>query len=100
MSDDERTQDDEQADAEAQRRFADLFDLRRIIGALFVVYGLVLLVLGIGASDADIEQAAGVNVNLWMGLALLVVGAIFIAWALARPVGAELVADQQQDDSD
>ena len=100
MTDDERTRDSEEVDAEAQRRFADLFDLRRIIGGLFVVYGLVLLVLGIGASDQDIDQAAGVNVNLWMGIALLVVGAIFIAWALARPVGAELVADQQQDDAD
>jgi drug/metabolite transporter (DMT)-like permease len=100
MTEDERTRDSEEVDAEAQRRFADLFDLRRIIGGLFVVYGLVLFVLGIGASDEDIDQAAGVNVNLWMGIALLLVGAIFIAWALARPVGAELVADQQQDDSD
>ena len=58
----------------------------------------MLLVLGIGASDADIDKAAGVNVNLWMGVALLAVGAIFIAWALARPVGAELVADQQSED--
>lgn len=82
-----------QVDAEQQARFADLFDLRRIIGGLFVLYGLILLVLGIGASDEDIERAADVNINLWMGLALLVVGALFIVWALTRKVGRQLVED-------
>ncbi len=37
-----------------------------------------------------IEKAAGINVNLWTGMAMLLVGAIFIAWALARPLAAEL----------
>jgi xanthine/uracil/vitamin C permease (AzgA family) len=47
-------------------------------------------VLGIGASDADVDKAAGVNVNLWTGLAMLLVGAIFLAWAFMRPLGEEL----------
>ena len=33
--------------------------------------------------------AAGVNVNLWTGLAMLVVGGLMIFWALARPVATE-----------
>jgi len=84
-----------EVDAAQKARFADLFDLRRIIGGLFAIYGLILFVMGIGASDEDIARAADVNINLWMGLAMLLVGAIFIFWALARPVGAQLVADDE-----
>jgi hypothetical protein len=84
------------ADVGAQARFADLFDVRRVIGGLLGVYGLILLVLGLFASDEDIEQAAGTNVNLWAGIGLLLVGAVFFAWALARPVGSELVAGHDE----
>ena len=38
-------------------RAANLFDLRRLIGGLFLIYGVILLILGIGASDAEIETA-------------------------------------------
>jgi hypothetical protein len=87
---------DEAETAEAERgagreqRAANLFDIRRIIGGLFLLYGLVLLVLGFGASDADIRKAHGLNVNLAVGIALLVVACFFIAWALLRPLGREL----------
>ncbi len=68
--------------------------MRRIIGALLGVYGLVLLVMGLFAtSDEDIERAAGVNANLWTGLGLLVVAGLFFAWALTRPIGQDLVSD-------
>ena len=72
MSDDKFIAESEQAERDAHRdaRAANLFDVRRFIGALFVIYGVILLVLGLGASDADVEKAAGVNVNLWTGLAL------------------------------
>jgi hypothetical protein len=73
-----------------EERAANLFDIRRIIGGLFLLYGLVLLVLGFGASDADIRRAHGLNVNLAVGIALLVVACFFIAWALLRPLGREL----------
>ena len=49
------------------RRAANLFDLRRVIGGLFVVYGLLLAILGLFDSDADIDRAAGVNINLYGG---------------------------------
>ena len=81
-------------DASRAERAANLFDVRRFIGGLFVLYGLILFVLGIGASDADVEKAAGVNVNLWTGLAMLVVGAIFLGWAFTRPVGRELAESE------
>jgi len=75
-------------EASRAERAANLFDVRRFIGGLFV--------LGIGASDADVEKAAGVNINLWTGLAMLVVGAIFLAWALARPLGRELAEAESE----
>jgi hypothetical protein len=72
------------------RRAANLFDLRRMIGGLFAIYGLILLVLGIDASDAEIEKAAGWNLNLWTGIAMLVVAAFFLLWAFLRPLSDEL----------
>ena len=70
-------------------RFANRFDIRRIIGGLFLVYGVILAVVGIVGSDEVKNKAAGVNVNLWTGLAMLVVGGLMIFWALARPVATE-----------
>jgi xanthine/uracil/vitamin C permease (AzgA family) len=92
MTDDQLIAQSEQAELDAQRsaRAANLFDVRRFIGGLFAIYGLILLVLGFGASDADVEKAAGINVNLWTGLAMLIVAAIFIAWALLRPLARQL----------
>jgi hypothetical protein len=69
---------------------ANLFDLRRIIGGLFVVYGIVLAVLGAFDSQEEIDKAAGVNINLWAGLGMLVFGVLMIAWALWRPLSEEL----------
>jgi drug/metabolite transporter (DMT)-like permease len=81
---------DEQLDSQRARRAANLFDLRRIIGGLFAIYGVILVILGLGASDAEIDKAAGWNLNLWTGVAMLVVAAIFLAWAFARPLSDEL----------
>jgi hypothetical protein len=86
---------DEAQEAEEERgaqdeRAANLFDIRRIIGGLFLLYGIVLTVMGFGASDADLERAHGVNVNLAVGIALLIMASTFIAWALWRPLGREL----------
>ena len=81
----------EQAEIDAKRaaRAARLFDIRRLIGGLFVVYGVILVVLGLSESDASIEKSAGVNVNLWAGLGMLALGLLFLAWAFWRPLGEE-----------
>jgi hypothetical protein len=68
----------------------NLFDLRRIIGGLFVVYGLLLTILGLFDSQEEIDKAAGVNINLWAGLGMLVFGLLMITWALTRPLSEEL----------
>ena len=64
---------------------AGLLDIRNIIGALLGVYGVILTLLGVLA-DPQEDKTGGVNANLWAGLALLVAGSIFIAWAKLRPV--------------
>ena len=74
---------------------ANLFDLRRIIGGLFLAYGLLLLILGMTDSDAEIRRAAGININLWAGLGMLVFGALMMAWALIRPLGEQLSEAEQ-----
>jgi drug/metabolite transporter (DMT)-like permease len=71
-------------------RATNLLDIRRIIGGLLGVYGVILLVAGIVGSDADKNKAAGVNINLWVGIALIVASALFWFWALSRPLTEEL----------
>ena len=70
-------------------RIANRFDIRRIIGGLFLLYGVILAIVGIVGSNEVKNKAAGVNVNLWTGLGMLIVGALMIYWALARPVAPE-----------
>ena len=97
MTDDPLIAKSESAEVEADRarRAADLFDLRRIIGGLFIVYGVILFVLGLTDSDAEIDKAAGWNLNLYVGIAMLVVGALFLLWAFTRPLGQQLVEDDE-----
>jgi hypothetical protein len=64
---------------------ARLFDVRRVIGGLFVVYGVIVTLIGIFDSSADIDKAQGVRINLWMGLAMLALGAFFLIWLWLRP---------------
>ncbi|MBB4688836.1 hypothetical protein [Amycolatopsis jiangsuensis] len=66
---------------------AGAFDIRLIIALLLGVYGVVLTVLGIAfTSEADKVKAAGVNINLWAGIGLLVVTAVFVLWTVIRPL--------------
>ncbi|MFC5722098.1 hypothetical protein ACFP1Z_18185 [Streptomyces gamaensis] len=62
-----------------------LFDVRLVIGGLFAVYGLVVTVAGLSASDADLAKAEGININLWTGLGMLALAAFFLVWATVRP---------------
>ncbi|MET9108426.1 hypothetical protein [Streptomyces zhihengii] len=64
---------------------ARLFDIRRIIGGLFTLYGVIVTTAGVFASDADLEKAEGVNINLWTGLGMLALGLFFLAWFALRP---------------
>ena len=70
-------------------RAANRFDIRRIIGGVFVLYGLILIALGIFGSSHVKNKAAGINIDLWTGIGMLIFGALMVYWALARPTVPE-----------
>jgi xanthine/uracil/vitamin C permease (AzgA family) len=80
-------------------RLAKMFDLRTFIGVLFIIFGILVIIPGISPSPADIEKAAGINIALWVGGMMLVLGVIFVAWLLASPpppvTKAEMAAHKQ-----
>jgi hypothetical protein len=76
----------------------NLFDLRTIIGGLFTLYGVMLTVYGIFDSQADVQKAAGVRINLWTGLGMLALGLSFLLWMKLRPLTTEELLEAQQED--
>jgi hypothetical protein len=85
-----RQQDAPQGDSAGpgERRtllLAKLFDLRTFIGALFLIFGAVVTVEGLLADSAAIAKASGINLSLWTGLGMLVVGIVFVVWMLLDP---------------
>ena len=78
--------DEEEAEA---ARAANRFDIRRLIGALFCLYALILLALGIFGSHATKNKADGINIDLWTGLGMLVFGILMLVWAFTRPIMPE-----------
>src|SRR3954451_8373159 len=70
-------------------RAANRFDIRRIIGGLFVLYAVILIVGRIVGSHSLKTKASGVHVNLYTGIGMLVFGVLMIVWALLRPVVPE-----------
>lgn len=83
------------SDAEAAKalRLLKLFDLRTFIGSLFLIFGVVVTVEGLLAGNAEIDKAAGINISLWTGLVMLLVGAFFIGWMLLAPPHLEVGKD-------
>ena len=95
-----REQIEETEEAEASDRLkgvTTLFDLRMVIGGLLTLYGVILTIMGLFASDDAKAKAAGININLWAGLVILAGGAIFLAWARLRPLRAEDLQDTDTD---
>ena len=71
--------------AQQEKKTAGIFDIRNIIGALLTIYGVILTLMGLFA-DPETDKTGGSNANLVAGIALLVVGIGFMAWAQLRPV--------------
>ncbi len=69
-----------------QRHRAGLFDIRFIIAALIGVYGVILFIVAFFTSDAEKAKADGLNINLYAGIGMIVVSALFILWSRLRPI--------------
>ena len=80
-------------------RLAKLFDLRSFIGSLFVIIGILVTIPGLAASPATINRAAGVNVGLWVGLTMLVLGLLFLAWVMLKPPASITAAEAEAEAS-
>ena len=86
-------------------KLTQLFDIRNVIGALLGIYGVVLTIAGFapallrerdkGADNNPVDLYFGTEANWWVGLALIVVSAVFITWALLRPVKVEQPAPSE-----
>jgi hypothetical protein len=77
------------------------FDLRRILGALFVVYGVIVTIIGIVNLDSDVKRTGGIAINLWAGLAMLVLGLLFFLWDRLSPVPeADIVRNREAEDTE
>jgi len=77
---------DQNSGEKRERRLAELFDIRTVIGALFAIYGVVCLITGLADfSAADKARAGGININLWYGIGMLIVAALFIIWSVTKP---------------
>jgi hypothetical protein len=78
-------QTDKPGDSDGRAHKAGALDIRNVIGILLSTYGAILVLMGIFA-DTEPEKTGDVNANLWAGLAMLLVGAAFLAWARWRPL--------------
>ena len=77
---------------------AGAFDIRNFIAMLIGLYGVVLVIYGIiGSTDTQLAKSDGVNINLWAGLGMLVVGIGFFVWAKVRPVVVPAHLDEDDD---
>jgi uncharacterized membrane protein len=78
---------------ETTRHTAGAFDIRTFIAALMGIYGVILTLTGIFGADktTDGSKTAG-NVNLWVGICLLIFSAAMQGWAMWRPT----VVDEEQ----
>lgn len=63
-----------------------LLDIRTPIGLMFLVLGVILAAFGALSNTVDYTRA-GLNINLWWGLVLVVFGAVML-WLGRRAPGA------------
>ena len=75
----------EQTPTTQRKHTAGALDIRNIIGGLLGVYGAILVLMGL-FGDQELDKTGNVNANLWAGLALAIVAAVFLTWARLKPI--------------
>jgi hypothetical protein len=64
-------------------------DIRIPLGLLFTVIGALLAIFGALSDDSIYARSLNINVNLWWGLVMLGVGALFLWFSWRRAVAAQ-----------
>lgn len=78
---------------------ATLFDLRTVIAVLFGAYGVLLLIIAlVDTTQAELDKAGGIHLNLWTGIAMLLATAVFLVWVRVSPPLTGHVEDDVHDD--
>jgi hypothetical protein len=72
---------------------ARLFDIRLLIGGLFVLYGVMLTIAGLFITDSQRAKADGININLFLGIGMLILGIAFLVWRALNPIKIERPED-------
>jgi hypothetical protein len=88
----------EQPGEQSADLLAILFDIRAFTGALMLIFGVIVTIVGLNATDADVEKAAGLHLALILGVIMLVMGVIFIGWLLIRPPELLKAHEMTEDD--
>ena len=57
-------------------------DIRLPIGAMFTLFGLLLVVYGVVSDKSIYQRSLGINVNLGWGAALLIFGVVMLVLGL------------------
>jgi hypothetical protein len=70
---------------EAGSGAARLFDVRRIIGGLFTLYGVLVLGAGIVDGKSASDKASGIDINIWTGVGMLLLGLGMLIWMRLSP---------------
>ncbi|MGA9175451.1 MAG: hypothetical protein WBZ33_15955 [Thermoactinomyces sp.] len=71
------------------------YDLRFLIGLLFIIYGVILAIYGF-LYNPQKAVLHGWNINLWWGMAIFVFGLIFLAASLRTKVGLAKVSERSR----
>ncbi len=70
-------------------------DIRLPVGAIFTIYGVLLVVYGVLSGDLEARHMInGLNVNVWSGAGMLVFGVAMLVLARRAPSGPRSTADQ------
>jgi hypothetical protein len=69
-------------------------DIRLPVGAIFAIYGVMLVVWGFASGDLEARHMInGINVNVWAGTGMFVFGAVMLFLARRAPTGPRSTAD-------
>lgn len=64
---------------------ARMLDLRTYICGLFAIFGVTVTIEGLFTDPVELQKAAGININLYAGLSMIVLSIVMGVWAFAVP---------------